>query len=56
MSLQRNRRIMFDALTTAGFSNAPNEFWHWSYGDIQWAKRSKKKTAIYGVIERPAKS
>lgn len=41
---------MFDALANAGLSNYPKEYWHWSYGDIQWAKRAGEKTAIYGVI------
>ncbi|MFH0987789.1 MAG: M15 family metallopeptidase [Parcubacteria group bacterium] len=49
--LKRNRQIMFDALESVGFSNHPKEFWHWSYGDIHWARRNKKKVAIYGVKE-----
>lgn len=50
--LQKNRQIMFNALTRAGLSNYPKEYWHWSYGDIQWAKRMKKKVAIYGAITK----
>jgi len=50
--LQKNRAIMFEALKKAGLSNYPKEYWHWSYGDIQWAKRNKKNIAIYGVIEK----
>lgn len=49
--IQNNRQIMFEALKKAGLSNYPKEYWHWSYGDIQWAKRNKKKIAIYGVIK-----
>ncbi len=49
--IQKNREIMFNALKKAGLSNYSKEYWHWSYGDIQWAQRNKKKTAIYGVIE-----
>jgi D-alanyl-D-alanine dipeptidase len=48
--IQKNRQIMFDTLRKAGLSNYPKEYWHWSYGDIWWAKRNKKKIAIYGVI------
>lgn len=48
--LRRNREIMFSALNKVGLSNYPKEFWHWSYGDIQWAKRTGQKRAIYGVI------
>lgn len=50
--IQKNRQIMFRALKKVGLSNFPKEFWHWSYGDIWWAKRNKKKIAIYGVIKR----
>ncbi len=49
--VQKNRQVMFKALQKAGLSNYPKEYWHWSYGDIWWAKRNKKKVAIYGVIE-----
>ncbi|MFA5967622.1 MAG: M15 family metallopeptidase [Patescibacteria group bacterium] len=51
--LRRNRQVMFAALTKAGLSNYPKEYWHWSYGDIQWARRLGKKTAIYGAINNP---
>lgn len=50
--IQKNRQIMFNALHKAGLSNFPKEYWHWSYGDIWWAKRNKKKTAIYGVVKK----
>jgi D-alanyl-D-alanine dipeptidase len=50
--LQRNRQVMYDALTKAGFSNYPEEFWHWSYGDIWWAKRNHKPHALYGIITK----
>lgn len=49
--IQKNRQIMFNALQKAGLSNYPKEFWHWSHGDIQWARRNKKKVAIYGVVK-----
>jgi len=48
--IQKNREIMFSALRGSGLSNYPKEYWHWSYGDYQWAKRNKKKTALYGTI------
>jgi len=51
--LQRNREIMFGALSKVGLSNYPKEFWHWSYGDIQWAQRTGQKRAIYRTILKP---
>ncbi|MEO3863124.1 M15 family metallopeptidase [Acrocarpospora sp. B8E8] len=34
---RKNRQILIDALTAAGFVNYPTEWWHWSYGDRYWA-------------------
>lgn len=48
--LRRNRAILSAALRMAGFSNYPLEFWHWSFGDYQWAKRNGRKVARYGAV------
>jgi len=48
--LQANREIMFNALRSVGLSQCRNEFWHWSYGDTQWAQRTGEKVAKYGII------
>lgn len=53
--IRKNREIMFNALEKIGLSNVPNEFWHWSFGDIGWARRNKQKYAIYGVVDRIGK-
>jgi len=47
----RHRRIMAEALETAGLTNYPSEFWHWSYGDQGWAYRTAAPHAIYGPTE-----
>lgn len=51
--MQKNRAIMDTALLKAGFSNFPKEYWHWSYGDYQWAQRNHKLVAIYGAVKDP---
>ena len=48
--IKNNRKIIFEALEKAGLVNNPNEYWHWSYGDIWWAKLAGKKDAKYGII------
>ena len=53
--IQRNRQLMFNVLRKVSLSNYPKEYWHWSYGDVWWAKRNNKKVAIYGVMEEPIK-
>ncbi|MFZ2314541.1 MAG: M15 family metallopeptidase [Gammaproteobacteria bacterium] len=45
-----NRKILFDAMTKAGFVNYPAEWWHWSYGDKYWAQHVKSPHAIYGSV------
>jgi len=49
--IKRNRQILINTMTQVGFSNYPKEFWHWSYGDYWWAKRNKRKVAIYGAVD-----
>lgn len=47
-----NRRILYHAMTRAGFTNLPSEWWHYDFGDRFWAYY-KRKPAIYeGIFER----
>lgn len=48
-----NRQLMIDALTEAGLTNYPGEWWHWSYGEPGWAVRVGGNTAVYGPVENP---
>lgn len=45
---RKNRQIMSDVLSAAGFVNYPTEYWHWSYGDRYWAYTKQRSYAIYG--------
>jgi D-alanyl-D-alanine dipeptidase len=47
---KRNRALLSAALLAAGFSNYPLEYWHWSFGDYQWARRNGKPVAKYGAV------
>ncbi|HRN70969.1 MAG TPA: M15 family metallopeptidase [Candidatus Woesebacteria bacterium] len=49
---KQNRTLLIDIMTKAGFINFPAEWWHWSYGDREWAYFQPNKTAIYAAIER----
>jgi D-alanyl-D-alanine dipeptidase len=49
----RNRAILREAMSGAGFTNYPSEYWHWSYGDQGWAYRGGHSEAIYGPIDNP---
>jgi len=49
---KKNRQLLINAMSKAGFVNYPTEWWHWSYGDRYWAYFKKKPFAFYGVIEK----
>ncbi|MDT0569136.1 M15 family metallopeptidase [Streptomyces sp. DSM 3412] len=48
---RRNRRTLSAALITAGLTNHPTQWWHWSYGDRYWALRTGAPAALYGPAD-----
>jgi D-alanyl-D-alanine dipeptidase len=46
-----NRRVLYHAMTTSGFTNYREEWWHYDYGDQFWAAASGSDRAFYGGIE-----
>lgn len=50
---ERNRAILREAMLSAGFTNYPSEYWHWSYGDQGWAYRGGHACTIYGPVDAP---
>jgi D-alanyl-D-alanine dipeptidase len=49
-----NRTLLIEALSRAGLTNYPGEWWHWSYGEPGWALRTSAPHAIYGPVELPS--
>jgi D-alanyl-D-alanine dipeptidase len=47
---RRNRALLAEALTAVGLSHYAAEWWHWEYGTSAWALRTRRSTAIYGLI------
>ncbi|HIK36451.1 MAG TPA: M15 family metallopeptidase [Geminocystis sp. M7585_C2015_104] len=47
----RNRQILWEIMTVAGFCRHPGEWWHFSHGDQMWAWLTNKPSAIYGRID-----
>jgi zinc D-Ala-D-Ala dipeptidase len=43
-----NRRLLYWAMTKAGFANNPTEWWHYSWGDQLWARLTSQPRAHYG--------
>ena len=55
VTARNNRRLLIRIMETAGFSNYPNEWWHFDYGNNAWASRTKAECAFYGYTEPPFK-
>ena len=50
-----NRRLLVQTMENAGFSNYPSEWWHYDFGNRQWAERTGTENSFYGYIEPPFK-
>lgn len=52
-SAYRRRMILRRAMMVGGFAPFDGEWWHFSYGDREWAAWRKKAAAFYGPVARP---
>lgn len=49
---RKNRRLLYGAMTAAGFANYPYEWWHFDYGSQMWVMNAHKhQHAKYGRAE-----
>lgn len=46
-----NRKLLFKYMDDHEFYNFPSEWWHFSYGTLDWALHYEKPCAIYKSIE-----
>jgi len=52
MEAQRNRVWINETMATHGFHAYPYEFWHYSYGDVDWAVLTgDERPAMYGPAD-----
>jgi D-alanyl-D-alanine dipeptidase len=53
-AIQRNRRLLYHVMTGAGFTNYPEEWWHYDCGNQNWVYFSGKDAegieARYGIV------
>lgn len=52
--VKENRRMLYFAMTDVGFTNFPNEWWHYDYGDIFYSRMTKKSVkyaSVYSINE-----
>ena len=50
-TIKNNRRILYNAMTKAGFTNLPSECWHYDYGNKNWAYYNKKPAIYKGIFD-----
>jgi D-alanyl-D-alanine dipeptidase len=48
---KKHREILLSAMESVGFVNFPGEWWHFAYGDREWAYLNKT-SSIYGPIKK----
>ncbi|GGC06061.1 D-alanyl-D-alanine dipeptidase [Marinobacterium zhoushanense] len=51
---RHHRRILYRAMTSAGFTNLPSEWWHYDFGDQLWAWYSGEPSARYSATHLPS--
>ena len=49
MEALHNRRLLHAVMSRAGFTNYPGEWWHFDYGNQNWAFLKGQETALYGA-------
>jgi zinc D-Ala-D-Ala dipeptidase len=47
----KNRQMLLRAMLVAGFASDPFEWWHFSYGDQNWAWFYGHNKSLYNMIE-----
>lgn len=48
--IRHNRGLLVNLMESEGFSNYPKEWWHFDYGNRNWAIRTGEDHCIYGFI------
>lgn len=49
--IRDNRRFLYYTMINAGFTNLPSEWWHYEYGDQNYAKITGKKAIYKGIFK-----
>ena len=44
-----NRRLLRKSMESVGFTIHPNEWWHFDYGNLRWAKATNKSPIYEGI-------
>ena len=50
-----NRRMLYNVMIEAGFTNFPAEWWHFDYGDEKWGLFTDNAPIYGGVLDTDLK-
>ncbi|HKL11985.1 MAG TPA: M15 family metallopeptidase [Halanaerobiales bacterium] len=50
-SILKNRRLLYNIMIDANFTNYPHEWWHYDFGNQVWAFMGQREYAIYSLTE-----
>ncbi|MBQ2689428.1 MAG: M15 family metallopeptidase [Solobacterium sp.] len=48
--IRENRRLLYQIMTRAGFTNIPSEWWHYEYGDRNWSSSTGEPPCYSGIF------
>ena len=48
--IRNNRRMLYNCMTAAGFTNLPSEWWHYDFGDKFWGYYNNTPAIYSGVF------
>ena len=49
--VKQNRRMLYNVMMEAGFTNLPSEWWHYDYGDKFWSYFKGQPAKYIGVLD-----
>lgn len=52
-TVRDHRRLLYNVMRSAGFTNYPYEWWHFDYGDRFWAALCQKDSIYTGIYTEP---
>ena len=48
---RNNRRMLYNVMTSVGFTNFPSEWWHFDYGDEKWGLNTDNAPIYGGILD-----
>lgn len=49
--IRKNRRLLYNVMTAAGFAGITSEWWHFCFGERCWAEKMKHPAVYRGIFE-----